>query len=844
MSGGVIGKVSDGTNTHLLTNTFYATCSTGSDTADKVAQLVDSSVNSLTLITGMLLSVKFTHTNTVLGDITLKLQTSGGVDLTTAKQITMASFLTASQGAWDDNSIVTFIYDGIRWVQTRAFAMTNNGVYIQDIEGTVDIAALNTAIGRGDIILGRVVGPNNETWYYNLIYQHGAGYLVFQRIQQTNGPYPLEYSSDDHVIDTITYTTDAYGNEHWSQTGINIIEDIKIDGTSTLSTDSYGVTTSNIVTSSAHPYDASSNPLATVADVGAAGGGTVTSVGLTNATDGGLTISSSPVTTSGNITVGHSNVLSSAQNILGLYPIKIDKNGHITSYGSAVTINDTKVLQRQITDDDEYEVLLATGTGSSDITDIAYRASGVTVNPDDNSLSASTFYGNLQVQGEAVTPASSDYILISDATATNLLKRGIAIGSSTTTYLRNDGTWQTPPNTITSWYGTCSTTASTAQKDVTCSNYVLNTGNIIGVYFSTANTAATPTLKVGSTAAKSIYVGNTTPTSTTNVLKWSAKTMVYFIYDGTCYRYLYATAEASVAPPRGANTWYGTSSTTASTQNKTSTIDNYVLTKGSLVVINFSTANTYAIAKITLNINSTGAKDIYYNNAVTSNTNPLLWDANTTIVFVYDGTGYTYLCRSKIVSANDGTLKLQKNSDTASSLFTANQSGDSTLKYTTTSVGSASGWNAGSTPSLGTAIPADDITAWTTNTPTAIDTSKFNGGSFTQGTDSFTAATHGNDSFTAATLTMSGGGSTASAASTLTVSFSGGSFTQGTFNGGSFTQGTDSHTAASLSSGFYTAGTAASLSYNSKSIPNVTSVGTAPSLTVTSTTVVNDITSS
>ena len=37
---------------------------------------------------------------------------------------------------------------------------------------------------------------------------------------------------------------------------------------------------------------------------------------------------------------------------------------------------------------------------------------------------------------------------------------------------------------------------------------------------------------------------------------------------------------------------------------------------------------------------------------------------------------------------------------------------------------------------------------------------------------------------------------------------------------------------------------AASLSYDSKSIPNVTSVGTAPSLTVTSTTVVNSITSS
>ena len=733
MSGGVIGKVSDGTNTHLLTNTFYATCSTGSDTADKVAQLVDSSVNSLTLITGMLLSVKFTHTNTVLGDITLKLQTSGGVDLTTAKQITMASFLTASQGAWDDNSIVTFIYDGIRWVQTRAFAMTNNGVYIQDIEGTVDTAALNAAIERGDIILGRVLGPTNETWYYNLIYQHGAGYLVFQRIQQANGPYPLEYYGDDHVIDTITYTTDVYGNEQWSQTGINIIEDIKIDDTSILSTDSYGVTTSNIVTSSAHPYNATNNPLATVADVGAAGGGTVTSVGLTEATNSGLTISGSPITTSGNITVGHTNILNSAQNVQAVYPIKIDKNGHISAYGSAVSVNTL------------------------------------------------------------------------------------------------------------CWYGTCATTDSTSSKAVNCSGYTLSKGNIIGVLFTTGNTASTPTLDVNSTGDKSIYIGNSTPSGNENPFKWSANTMIYFMYDGTYYRYMYAIASAKTTPPRGANTWYGTSNTDAATQTKVSTIDNFVLTKGALVSITFSTANTYTSGSIRLNISSTLAKSVYYNGAVTSSSNTLLWDANTTLTFVFDGTNYVYLCRSR---ANDGILNLQKNSETATSLFTANQSGNSTLKYTTTSVGSASGWDAGSTPSLGTAIPVDDITAWTTNTPTAIDTSKFNGGSFTQGTDSFTAATHGNDSFTAAALTMSGGGTTVSAASTLTVSFSGGSFTQGTFNGGSFTQGTDSHTAASLSNGFYTAGTAASLSYNSKSVPNITSVGTVPSLTVTSTTVVNDITSS
>ena len=69
-----------------------------------------------------------------------------------------------------------------------------------------------------------------------------------------------------------------------------------------------------------------------------------------------------------------------------------------------------------------------------------------------------------------------------------------------------------------SWYGTCSTSDSTSEKAVTCSGYTLNVGNIIGVLFSNANTAATPTLNVNSTGAKSIYVGLLTPNSTYNTL--------------------------------------------------------------------------------------------------------------------------------------------------------------------------------------------------------------------------------------------------------------------------------------------------------------------------------------
>ena len=80
--------------------------------------------------------------------------------------------------------------------------------------------------------------------------------------------------------------------------------------------------------------------------------GTVTSVGITNG--GGLTISGSPVTSSGSITVGHSNSVT-AQTTQKVYPIKIDAYGHISAYGTSPTtlsgygITDAKIASGTIT---------------------------------------------------------------------------------------------------------------------------------------------------------------------------------------------------------------------------------------------------------------------------------------------------------------------------------------------------------------------------------------------------------------------------------------------------------------------------------------------------------------
>lgn len=65
------------------------------------------------------------------------------------------------------------------------------------------------------------------------------------------------------------------------------------------------------------------------------GGGTVTSVSAQGSEDGGITVSGSPITNSGTLKIGHTNILSSGQTAQAIYPFKYDKNGHITGVGAA-----------------------------------------------------------------------------------------------------------------------------------------------------------------------------------------------------------------------------------------------------------------------------------------------------------------------------------------------------------------------------------------------------------------------------------------------------------------------------------------------------------------------------
>lgn len=195
------------------------------------------------------------------------------------------------------------------------------------------------------------------------------------------------------------------------------------------------------------------------------------------------------------------------------------------------------------------------------------------------------------------------------------------------------------------YYGTCDTSATTVIKLVTCNGFNLVKGAIIGILFTTANTAVTPQLNINSTGAKSTYVGNNLPNSTTNIFQWSANTMIYFMYDGSYFRYITSVAAGSVTPPRGANTWFGVCNTAATASNKVCVVDNYILTTGSLVSINFINANTYT-GPLYLNINGTALQIVTFGGTDTSTTVPLYWEAGENLTFMYTGNAYVLVGRS------------------------------------------------------------------------------------------------------------------------------------------------------------------------------------------------------
>lgn len=234
---------------------------------------------------------------------------------------------------------------------------------------------------------------------------------------------------------------------------------------------------------------------------------------------------------------------------------------------------------------------------------------------------------------------------------TNLLpnstRKEYSLGSSTQPWQING---VSNPSLI-NFYGTCTTAAGTVQKDVTLIDnadmFALETGVIVRVKITNANSATNPTLKVGSTDAKPIMRFGTTTASTTANSSWESDSIITFIYDGTNW------LMADFALRRNDNTIPSAyCSTAATTAAKVASCSGYTLLSKSYIHIIITTSNSVQGA-LTMNINSKGAKPIYINGTASSASNYTL-PAGSYLVY-YDGTNYYFRTDGKLTANITGS---------------------------------------------------------------------------------------------------------------------------------------------------------------------------------------------
>ena len=199
------------------------------------------------------------------------------------------------------------------------------------------------------------------------------------------------------------------------------------------------------------------------------------------------------------------------------------------------------------------------------------------------------------------------------------------------------------------YYGICDTAKDTKAKTVTIDGFpsTLTAGLRVTIKFTNAAASSTMTLKVNNLEAKNIcQYGTTASSSGTTTTGWRAGAVQTFTYDGTSWvrEYWANTTYSNVSLGQG----YATCSTAAATTAKTASLSSYVLAVGGIVSVKF----TYGVpASASLNINSKGAKPIFYRGAAIKAGVIADGDVGT---LMYDGTNYNLIAIDR--GLDEGTL--------------------------------------------------------------------------------------------------------------------------------------------------------------------------------------------
>ena len=265
---------------------------------------------------------------------------------------------------------------------------------------------------------------------------------------------------------------------------------------------------------------------------------------------------------------------------------------------------------------------------------------------------------NVQADWDETDNTSDAYIkgkpnipTVNDATLT--IQRN---GTNVQTFTANASSNKTANVLVPSggYFGTCTSQASNQKKAVTISsaqNFELKVGSCIYVKFDANNTYtatadAEVMLNVNSTGDITVRGGNTANALTgTNTTMFGRTNYInQYIYDGTYWVWCGSSADNNTTyTPQSLGFGYGTCSTAQATVAKTASLSGYNLITNGMVAIKFTNA---VPANATLNINSKGAKAIYYRGrAITAN----IIQSGDIALFVYNGSQYHLITIDRLI---------------------------------------------------------------------------------------------------------------------------------------------------------------------------------------------------
>lgn len=209
-------------------------------------------------------------------------------------------------------------------------------------------------------------------------------------------------------------------------------------------------------------------------------------------------------------------------------------------------------------------------------------------------------HGNITNGGDitaTATIASGDRIVINDESASKVTNSSITFGTSTTSYLANNGTWQTP---------------SIPTVPTNVSAFTNDSG-----YQTASDVSSAIANKVDKVSGKGLSTNDYTTAEKTKLAGVK-------LFRGTC-----TTAAA----------------TAAKVVNTSPTFTSSDLVAGAVVMVSFSNTNTASVSSLTLNVDSTGAKSIQYYSAGgrTNLANANRLKQNGEYLFYYDGTAWVVI---------------------------------------------------------------------------------------------------------------------------------------------------------------------------------------------------------